>query len=56
MSKQELYQDHCEECSAVILRDEETGGQVGRCQNCGWHENDVDCHANPFVPLDFNED
>lgn len=52
----ETYIESCDNCGANIVRDSETDAQLGRCTGCGWHENDEQCHANPFVPLDFNED
>lgn len=52
----ENYRGHCEECGTVVMIDGETDNQMGRCGACGYHPNDAEFHANPFVPLDFNED
>lgn len=50
------YIDKCSECGANVYMDGETDNQIGRCNQCGYHPNDDEFHANPFIPLNFNED
>ena len=49
------YVQPCPECGFNVPRSTDTDEQLGRCDGCGYHDNDNQFHHSSTKELDFNE-